>query len=112
MTEAAGPHRKPKQARAQATWSAILQAATRIIETEGEEAFTTNHVAETAGVSIGTLYQYFPNKAAILVAMMHEERDLARRKARGWIEEGFDPDRALIRAEPLHAAARHASIRA
>lgn len=99
MTEAAGPYRKPKQARAQATWSAILQAATRIIETEGEGAFTTNHVAETAGVSIGTLYQYFPNKAAILVAMMHEERDLARRKARGWIEEGLDPDRALIRAQ-------------
>ena len=73
MTEAASPYRKPKQARAQATWSAILQAATRIIETEGEAAFTTNRAAETAGVSIGTLYQYFPNKAAILFRLQTDE---------------------------------------
>jgi AcrR family transcriptional regulator len=99
MAAPASPYRKPKQARARATWAAILQAATRIIETEGEDAFTTNRVAETAGVSIGTLYQYFPNKAAILVAMMHDERDLARRNARGWIEAGLDPDRAMIRAQ-------------
>ena len=79
MTEAAGPYRKPKQARAQATWSAILQAATRIIETEGEEAFTTNHVAETAGVSIGTLYQYFPNRNAIAVEIVEQFMAMLRR---------------------------------
>lgn len=93
------PYHRPKQARARATFAAILEAATRIIEAEGEAAFTTNLVAETAGVSIGTLYQYFPNKAAILVAMMHEERDLARRKAAAFMAAGVETDRALIRAQ-------------
>lgn len=93
------PYRQPKQARARATCAAIQQAAARIIETEGEAAFNTNRVAEVAGVSVGTLYQYYPNKAAILVAMMHAERDLARLKAKAWVAEGLAPDRAMIRAQ-------------
>lgn len=65
--------RQPKQARALATRDAILEAATQILERHGEAAFTTNRIAERAGVSIGTLYQYFPNKQAILVALARAE---------------------------------------
>lgn len=56
----------PKQVRSSELVSAILQAATQVLEQEGATRFTTARVAERAGVSIGSLYQYFPNKAAIL----------------------------------------------
>ena len=101
MAAPASPYRKPKQARARATWAAILQAATRIIETEGEDAFTTNRVAETAGVSIGTLYRYFPDKASILRALAQRETE-AHRSAVMAVLDGGSPgvarDRAIIRA--------------
>jgi AcrR family transcriptional regulator len=51
---------------------AILRAAAQVFATQGYAAGTTNHVAERAGVSIGTLYQYFPNKDALLIALMEE----------------------------------------
>ncbi len=62
--------RKPRQARAEETVTAILEAAAQILEAGGLPALTTNAVAERAGVSIGTLYQYFADKNAVL-------RDLA-----------------------------------
>ncbi len=55
-----------------ATVEAILQAAAQVFERHGYAAGTTNRIAERAGVSIGTLYQYFPNKDAILVALVHQ----------------------------------------
>ena len=61
--------RRPSQARSLATREAIFEAAAQILEREGERAFNTNRLAERAGVSVGTIYQYFPNKEAILVAM-------------------------------------------
>jgi AcrR family transcriptional regulator len=51
---------------------AILEAAAQVFERHGYAAGTTNRIAERAGVSIGTLYQYFPNKDAILVALVHQ----------------------------------------
>lgn len=56
----------------------ILEAAARIIEREGLKAVSTNAVAETAGVSIGSLYQYFPNQVAILAELTRRERDFLR----------------------------------
>jgi AcrR family transcriptional regulator len=61
--------RTPRQARASATVDAILTAALQLLETGGVEVLTTNHVAEHAGVSIGTVYQYFADKQAILSAL-------------------------------------------
>lgn len=61
--------RIPTQTRAKVTRDAILVAAAHILEQDGEAAFTTNRVAEKAGVSIGSLYQYFPHKTAILIAL-------------------------------------------
>ncbi len=51
---------------------AIVQAATQVFERHGYAAGTTNRIAERAGVSIGTLYQYFPNKDAILLVLLEE----------------------------------------
>lgn len=65
--------RKPKQARARATSNAIFEAATQILENEGEAAFNTNRIAERAGVSVGTLYQYFDSKERILIEMAEQE---------------------------------------
>ena len=60
--------RRPKQSRSRATCEAILEAASQILERSGPAGFNTASVAERAGVSIGTLYQYFPDKQAILLA--------------------------------------------
>ena len=57
--------RNPKQARAQATVDAILEATFHILETDGLAQLTTNGIAERAGVSIGTLYQYFSDRDEI-----------------------------------------------
>jgi AcrR family transcriptional regulator len=63
--------RRPVQVRAQVTVGAVLDAAIKILKREGSASLTTNRMAETAGVSIGSVYQYFPNKRAIYLAL-HE----------------------------------------
>jgi AcrR family transcriptional regulator len=61
--------RQPVQRRARQTVEAVLDAVVRIVKREGIKAVTTNHVAEVAGVSIGSVYQYFPDKRAIFIAL-------------------------------------------
>ncbi|CAG4882729.1 TetR/AcrR family transcriptional regulator [Georgfuchsia toluolica] len=63
------PRKMPTQSRSRVTVEVILEAAAHILATKGYEAFTTNRVAERAGVSIGSLYQYFPNKQSLLAAL-------------------------------------------
>lgn len=58
--------RKPKQGRSKATVAAILEAGARILAERGWAGFNTNVIAERAGVSIGSLYEYFPNKQALI----------------------------------------------
>jgi AcrR family transcriptional regulator len=65
--------RIPRQARAGETVALILEATTQILEAGGLAAFTTNAVAERAGVSIGTLYQYFADKNALLLALARQQ---------------------------------------
>ena len=73
-SQAVGIKRRiPRQIRAEETVSAILEAAAQVLEAGGLAGFTTNAVAERAGVSIGTLYQYFADKRAILVAAAQRE---------------------------------------
>jgi AcrR family transcriptional regulator len=62
--------KRPTQPRSRATFEAVLSAAAHILKTDGLAGFNTNAVAEKAGVSIGSLYQYFPSKHAILLALM------------------------------------------
>lgn len=66
------PRKKPLQSRSRATVQAVLVASAHILEEHGLAGFNTNAVAERAGVSIGSLYQYFPSKDAILVALMEQ----------------------------------------
>jgi len=61
--------REPQQRRARQTVEAVLDAVVRIVKREGIQAVTTNRIAEIAGVSIGSVYQYFPDKRAMFVAL-------------------------------------------
>jgi len=65
--------KKPSQARSAELVRAILDAAIQVLAKEGAQRFTTARVAERAGVSVGSLYQYFPNKAAILFRLQSDE---------------------------------------
>jgi AcrR family transcriptional regulator len=89
----------PRQRRSEATVEAIVEAAARILAADGPRALTTNAVARRAGVSVGSLYQYFPNKQAIVRALM--ERELAR-AARLRPEAIDDPRRPI--ADRMRAA--------
>jgi len=64
------PRKQPRQARSAATVEVILTAAARVLARDGLAGFNTNRVAETAGVSVGSLYQYFPNKSALTAALI------------------------------------------
>ena len=68
--------KQPRQDRSRATVDAILEAASQVFRRLGYAAGTTDRIALRAGVSVGSLYQYFPNKDAILIAVV--ERHLAR----------------------------------
>ncbi|MEP9355482.1 TetR/AcrR family transcriptional regulator [Xanthobacter sp. KR7-65] len=72
-TQRTCPRKQPRQARAHATVGAIVEASARILEAQGFGGFTTNAVADRAGVSIGTLYQYFPDKDALIGALIARE---------------------------------------
>ena len=61
--------RRPQQRRARQTFDAVLEAVIRLLKREGLSAITTNRIAEVAGVSIGSVYQYFPDKRAIFIAL-------------------------------------------
>lgn len=107
------PRKLPRQERSAATVEAILIAGAQILERDGLAGYTTNAVAERAGVSIGSLYQYFPNKQALTVALLqrsaHElEARLTHRLEEiegSPFEEGL---RALIEAGVDHQLARPA----
>jgi AcrR family transcriptional regulator len=65
--------KQPKQVRSAHLVAAILDAAIQVLAKEGAQRFTSARVAEKAGVSVGSLYQYFPNKAAILFRLQSDE---------------------------------------
>jgi AcrR family transcriptional regulator len=95
--------RKPRQARATETVAAIVEAAAQILEKGGLSGFTTNAVAERAGVSIGTLYQYFADKNALLMALAREEMEKALGEVARALQGEVDPSvegriRAMVRA--------------
>ena len=69
------PRRKPRQVRAELTRERILTAAAHVFAEHGYAAGTTNRIAERARISIGSLYQYFPNKDAILAELLLQHID-------------------------------------
>lgn len=97
MSGALKPRKRPIQERSATTVEAILEATIRILRTEGWARLTTTRVAGRAGVSVGSLYQYFPNREAIAAA-------LVRRRTRDLLEAVLAKDLSGTagRAETIH----------
>ncbi len=100
--------RRAKQERAQETIGVVLEAAAQVLEREGYARATTNRIAEIAGVSVGTIYQYFSNKDEIFDALIRREIDGLQRLLRDAAPDPQEPIadalrsllRALVRAQP------------
>ncbi|HVT52460.1 MAG TPA: TetR family transcriptional regulator [Dongiaceae bacterium] len=90
--------KQPKQARSNELVAAILGAAVQVLAKEGAQRFTTLRVAERAGVSIGSLYQYFPNKAAILFRLQSDEWRQTTALLRAILEDTETPPLERLRA--------------
>lgn len=92
------PRKLPSQARASATVDAMMRATARILVKRGYDAATTNHIAEAAGVSVGSLYQYFPNKESIVAALLDQHLEETQVWLRAAMMTALD--------QPLEQAAR------
>ena len=79
------PRKKPVQRRSRVTVEQLLAAAAQVFETLGYAGGTTNRIAERAGVSVGTLYQYFPSKEAVAVALLEGHIEETNRKLHEWV---------------------------
>lgn len=88
----------PQQARSNDLVAAVLDAAIQVLEAEGAQRFTTARVAERAGVSVGSLYQYFPNKAAILFRLQSDEWRRTSAMLRDILEDRPRPPGERLRA--------------
>jgi AcrR family transcriptional regulator len=69
------PRKKPSQERSTATVEAVLQATARLLAKDGYDRLSTNKIAAAAGVSVGSLYQYFPSKEALVAALADRQRE-------------------------------------
>jgi AcrR family transcriptional regulator len=97
--------KQPSQTRSTELVAAILEAAIRVLKKEGAHRFTTARVAEEAGVSVGSLYQYFPNKAAILFRLQADEWQQTTEMLRGLMQDVRKPPLKRLRAV-VHAFIR------
>lgn len=79
------PRKQPVQRRSLSTVADLLLAAAQVFEEMGYAAGTTNRIAARAGVSIGTLYQYFPNKEALAVALLERHVEETVRRLEEWV---------------------------
>jgi AcrR family transcriptional regulator len=80
------PRRQPIQKRSRATVEEILGAAIEVFDKQGYTTGTTHRIAERAGVSIGTLYQYFPNKESIALALLERHIAATTRSLHAWAQ--------------------------
>lgn len=96
------PRKTPRQARSRVTLDAVLEATLQVLRAEGAQRLTTTRVAERAGVSVGTLYQYHANKQSLVHALL--ERHLLR-QARA-VEEACTAQQAQPAARMAAAVAR------
>jgi AcrR family transcriptional regulator len=92
------PRKVPRQARSQETVQTILDATARVLVKDGFDRATTNRIAEVAGVSIGSLYQYFPNKEALVAALIDRHVE----ETHGILQEAF----TRLPGAPLEVAAQ------
>jgi AcrR family transcriptional regulator len=104
----------PKQARSGELVAAILEAAIQVLAREGARRFTSARVAERAGVSVGSLYQYFPNKAAILFRLQSDEWRRTTEMLRNILEDAERPPRERLRGVVhafIHSECEEAEVR-
>lgn len=94
--------KQPKQSRSNELVSIILEAAAQVLAREGAARFTTARVAVKAGVSVGSLYQYFPNKASILFRLQTNEWRETTELLRGILEDARRPPLERLR-DLVHA---------
>jgi AcrR family transcriptional regulator len=90
--------KQPRQARSTALVAAILEAAIQVLAKEGAQRFTSARVAEKAGVSVGSIYQYFPNKAAILFRLQSDEWLRTAKMLQSILEDARKPPLERLRA--------------
>ena len=88
------PRKTPRQARSEATVDAIFEATIQVLLAEGASRLTTTRVSERAGVSVGTMYQYFPNKQALLFAVLKRHMEAVLEKVEGACRAGAGMDAA------------------
>jgi AcrR family transcriptional regulator len=126
------PRKQPQQQRSKAVVDTLLEATARILERSGLEETSTNEIARVAGVSVGSLYQYFPSKEALVAALIERKVELDLREIGGVVEklqggpldsiiagvvraslEMHRRDRGLLRAllELVPRVGRHAQVR-
>jgi AcrR family transcriptional regulator len=101
------PRKQPRQRRSAATRDAIVEAATQILARDGLAGFNTNAVAARAGVSIGSLYQYFANKDALMLALIRRQQEsqaqtVAEAAAAGPGKTLAETVRRMVRAAMAH----------
>jgi AcrR family transcriptional regulator len=89
--------KRPQQTRAHQLVEAVLDAAVQVLMKEGAQRFTTARVAERAGVSVGSLYQYFPNKASILFRLQSDEWQRTAALLQTILEDQAAPPPARVR---------------
>ena len=92
------PRKKASQARSRATVNALIEATARILVKEGFDKASTNRVAEVAGVSVGSLYQYFPSKEALVAAVIERHSQEILQTVRGELAD--------IETQPLKQGVR------
>ena len=91
--------KKPKQKRSKLMVNNILEASIRILKQYPYQQFTTNRVAEAAGISIGSLYQYFPNKQSILLELeIRAVNEMIENVEKLLFEKKFKPEQRLYQA--------------
>lgn len=99
LTERIRQRKQPLQDRSRATTEAVLEATLQVLVREGYRRLTTTRVAERAGVSVGTLYQYFPDKRSLVMALKQRYFDLMLGAIAEARRENVDaPPQTLIRA--------------
>lgn len=92
------PRKQASQDRSRATVDALVEATARILVREGFDAASTNHIAAKAGVSVGSLYQYFPSKEALVAAVIDRHHEQLMQVVRGALAE--------LASAPLETAMR------
>ena len=85
------PRKTASQERSRATVDALVEATARILVKEGFDTASTNHIAEVAGVSVGSLYQYFPTKEALVAAVVERHQEEITQTVRGELADVLAP---------------------